>query len=101
MLIKSYYYYIVGKYKIYLYSIISYIPESPAYGFYISQLIRYSRVCAQYSNFLDRAQLLPKKLLKQDYVTPKVKSSLQKLYGGHHDLVDRNEISISHMTMDL
>jgi hypothetical protein len=34
------------------------IPASPAYGVYISQLVRYSRAGAQYSDFLDRAQLL-------------------------------------------
>ena len=31
------------------------IPAAPEYGVYISQLIRYSRACAQYSVFLDRA----------------------------------------------
>jgi hypothetical protein len=39
------------------------IPTSPAYGIYISQLICYSRVCAQYSDILDRAQLLTQWLL--------------------------------------
>jgi len=29
-----------------------------------------------------------------------LKSSLQKLYGRHHNLVDRSEISISQMIMD-
>jgi hypothetical protein len=46
-------------------------------------------------------QLLAQKLLKQGYLTARVKSSLQKLYGLHHNLVDRYEISISEMTMDL
>ena len=40
-------------------------------------------------------------LLKQGYITPKLKSSLQKFYDRHHDLVDRYEISISQITMDL
>jgi len=40
------------------------IPASPAYGVYISQLVSYSRACAQYSDFLDRAQLLMQNLLK-------------------------------------
>jgi hypothetical protein len=44
------------------------IPALLAYGVYISQLIRYSRACAQYIEFLDRAQLLAQKLLKQGYV---------------------------------
>jgi hypothetical protein len=77
------------------------IPASPAYVVYILHFIRYSRVCAQYSDFLDRAQLLMQKLLKQGYVAPRLKSLLQKLYGHHHNLVDRYEISISQMTMDL
>jgi hypothetical protein len=39
------------------------IPVTPAYAVYISQLVRYSKACAQYSNVLDRVQLL-----MQDYV---------------------------------
>jgi len=77
------------------------IPVSPAYGVYISKIKRYSRACAQYSGLLDSAQLLTQKLLKQGYVAPRLKSSLRKLYGGHRKLVDRYEISISQMTMDL
>jgi hypothetical protein len=34
--------------------------------------------CAQYSDLLDRAQLLMERLLKQDYAAPMLKSSLQK-----------------------
>ena len=41
-------------------------------GHNISQLICYSRAYAQYSDFLDRAQLLTQKLLKQDYVAPRI-----------------------------
>ena len=49
------------------------IPALPAYGVYISQLLRYSWACVQYSDFLDRAQLLTQKLLKQVYVVPMLK----------------------------
>jgi hypothetical protein len=51
--------------------------------------------------FLDRAQLLTQMLLKQGCVAPRLKSSLQTFSGRHHNLVDRCEISISQMTMDL
>ena len=34
------------------------IPTSPANGVYISQLVCCARACAQYNDFLDRAQLL-------------------------------------------
>ena len=77
------------------------IPASLAYGVYTSQLIHYSRAYAQYSNKLDIVQLLTQRLLKQGYVAPRLKSSQQKLYRRHHNLVDRSEVSISQMTMDL
>jgi len=32
----------------------TYIPTAPANGVYITQLIRYSRVCGSYHDFLDR-----------------------------------------------
>jgi hypothetical protein len=65
------------------------IPASPAHGVNISQLIRFSRACAQYIHFLYRAQLLMQKLRKQGYVAPRLKSLLQNFYGRHHNLVDR------------
>ena len=51
--------------------------------------------------FLDRTEILTQKLLTQGYNALRLKSSLQKFYGRHHNLVDRYEISISQMTMDL
>ena len=40
------------------------IPAAPAYGVYISQLIRYSRACASYRDFIDRGLQLTRKLLR-------------------------------------
>ena len=77
------------------------IPASPAYGVYISQLIRYARACVQYSDFLERGQLLSQKLLSQGYVKPKLESSLRKFYVRHHELVDHYGISVSQMTTDM
>ena len=37
------------------------IPLSPAYGLYISQLIRYARACFAYEDFSKRGKLLTKK----------------------------------------
>jgi hypothetical protein len=44
------------------------IPESPAYGVYISQLIRYSRPLGSYQDFPDRGLLLTTKLLNQGFL---------------------------------
>ena len=77
------------------------IPAAPAYGVYISQLVRYSRACISYHDFLDRGLLLTKKLLHQGFLMVKLKSSLRKFYGRHHDLVDRYGISVSQMITDM
>jgi hypothetical protein len=77
------------------------IPTSPVYGVYISQMIRYSRACGSYEDFLDRGLLLSSKLLNQGFLLVKLKSSLRKFYCRHHDLVDRSGISVSQMTMDM
>ena len=58
------------------------IPVSPAYGVYISQLIRYSRACSKYQDFLARSSILTHKLSNQGYQIPKLKTSLKKCYIG-------------------
>ena len=67
--------------------IYSNIPAAPAYGVYISQLIRYSRACGSYHDFFDRELLLTRKLPKQGFLVIKLKSSLWKFYGRNHDLL--------------
>ena len=81
--------------------ICSNIQAAPAYGVYISQLIRYSRACVSYPDFLDRGLLLTSKLLNQGFLSERLKSSLRKFYGRHHELVDRYGMSISQMINDL
>jgi hypothetical protein len=39
--------------------------------------------------------------MNQGFLLVKLKLSLQKSYGCHHDLVDRYEISVSQMTTDM
>jgi hypothetical protein len=77
--------------------ICSNIPAAPAYGVYISQLIRYSRACGSYVDFLDRGLLL----LNQVFLLVKLKSSRRTFYGRHHDLVNRYGISVSQITTDM
>ena len=76
-------------------------PATPAYGVYISQMVRYSRPCGSYQDFLGRGLLLKSKLLNQGFLLVKLKSSILKYYGRHHDLVDRYGISVSQMTTDM
>ena len=74
---------------------------APAYGVYISQLLRYSRACCSYQYFLERGLLLTRKLLNQGFLLVNLKSSLRKFYGHNHDMVDRYGISVSQMTTDM
>jgi hypothetical protein len=48
-----------------------------------------SRACGSFQDFLDRRLLLTRKILNQGFLLVKLKSSLRKLYGRHHDLGDR------------
>ena len=73
------------------------IPSSPAYGVFISQLLRYSRACSSYECFILRARRLSSKLLKQGYLAERLKSSFRKFYGRYGDLIQQYEVSLSRM----
>jgi hypothetical protein len=60
--------------SIYIYR---HIPATPAYGIYIAQMIRYSRACGSYQDFLDRGLLLTRRLLNQGFLLVKLMSSLR------------------------
>ena len=72
------------------------IPASPAYGVFISQLIRYARACSSYGCFILRATRLSNKL-EQGYVQERLKSSLKKFYGRYGDLLKQYEVPFSRM----
>ena len=77
------------------------IPTSPAYGVFISQLIRYARACSSYQCFILKASRLSNKLLEQGYVKERLKSSLRKFYGRYGDLIKQYKVSLSQMLNDI
>ena len=77
------------------------IPSSPAYGVFVSQLIRYARACSTYDEFLKRGMLLTNKLIKQDYQQSRLKSSFRKFYGRYNDLVSKYNLPLSQMLNDV
>ena len=77
------------------------IPSSPAYRVFISQLIRYARVCSSYGCFILKAARLSSKLLGQGYVRERLKSSLRKFYGLYGDLIKHYEISLFQILHDI
>ena len=74
------------------------IPAAPVFRVYAYQLIRYSRVCGSYQDFRDIGLFLTRKLLYQEFLLVKLRTSSRKCYGRHHDLVVRYGISVSQMT---
>ena len=72
----------------------SYIPSSPAYGVFISQLIRYARANLSYECFILRARRLSSKLLKQGYPVERLKSSFMKFNGRYEDLIQQYGVSL-------
>ena len=77
------------------------IPSSPAYGVFISQLIRYARACSSYECFILRARRLSNKLLKQGYLVERLKSSFRKFYGRYGDLIEQYGVTLSRMLNDI
>ena len=77
------------------------IPTSPAYGVFISQLIRYARACSSYGCFILRATRLSNKLLEQGNDKERLKSSLRMFYGRYGDLIKQYEVSLSQILNDI
>ena len=55
------------------------VPRSPSYGVYISQLIRFARVCSNVDDFNNRNLFLTAKLLKQ------IRKAFSKFYYRHRE----------------
>ena len=61
-------------------------PRFPSYGIYISQLIRFARVCSNVGDF-NRNLFLTVKLLKQGYRCHKIRKSFSKFYLRHSAII--------------
>ena len=74
------------------------VPRSPSYGVYISQLIRFARVCSNIDDFNNRTLFMTAKLLKQDIVIKtryhKIRKAFSKLYHRHSELMVKYNIRL-------
>ena len=77
------------------------ISSTPAYGVFISQLIRYARACSSYECFILRAARFSCKLLRQAYVRERLKLSLRKFYGRYRDIMKHYEFPPSQILHDI
>ena len=67
---------------------------SPSYGVYISQLIRFARVCSNVDDFNNRNLFLTAKLLKQVYRYHKIRKAFSKFYHRHSELIAKYNIGL-------
>ena len=77
------------------------IPASPAYGVYISQIIRYTRACSTYDQYLVRGNLLTNKLMLHGFQLFRLQSAFRRFYCRYNDLICQFNLSLGHMLSDM
>ena len=70
------------------------VPRCPSYGVYISQLIRFARVCSHVDDFNTRKKSLTAKLLKQGYRYHKFRKAFSKFYRRHYELISKFNVGL-------
>ena len=70
------------------------VPCSPSYGVYISQLIRFARVCSNVDDFKKRNLFLTAKLFEQGYRYHKIRKAFSKFYHRHSELIVKYNIRL-------
>ena len=77
------------------------IPSGPAYGVYISQLIRYACACYSYDDFCDRHRVLFIRLTSQGYNVKKLRRCFIKFCKDYEAVIHKYGRSIEVMFDDV
>ena len=70
------------------------VPRRASYGVYISQLIRFARVCNHVTDFNARNKSLTAKLLQQGYRYHKLRKTFFKFYRRHYELISKYNVGL-------
>ena len=70
------------------------VPRSTTNGVYISQLIRFARMCIHVADFNARNKSLTAKLLQQGYQYHKRRKTFSKFYRRHYELVSNFNVEL-------
>ena len=65
------------------------IPANPAYGVYVSQLVRYARICPSKVDFINRLRGLSLRLRQQGFETNLLQKSVNKFLNSHGIIVEK------------
>ena len=70
------------------------LPRRPSNGVYISQLIRFARVCSHVDDFNTRNKCLTAKRLKQGYKYHTLRKAFSKFYRRHNELISKFNVGL-------
>ena len=70
------------------------VPRRASYGVYISQLIRFARVCNHVADFNARIKCLTAKLLQQGYLYHKLRKTFSKFYRRYYELISKYNVGL-------
>ena len=70
------------------------VPRRPTYGVYISQYIRFARVCNHVTDFNALNKCLTAKLLQQGYRYHKLRKNFSKFYRRHNELISKYNVGL-------
>ena len=70
------------------------VPRRAFYGVYISQLIRFAKVCNHVTDFNARNKCLTAKLLQQGYRYHKLRKTFSKFYRRHYELISKYNVGL-------
>ena len=70
------------------------VPRRASNGVYISQLIRFARVCNHVTDFNARNKCLTAKLLQQGYRYHKLRKTFSKFYRRHYELNSKYNVGL-------
>ena len=75
------------------------IPGNPAYGVYISQLVRYARICRSKVDFINRLRGLSLQLRQQGFETHLLQKSFNKFFSRHGLIVKKYGAALREMRL--
>ena len=75
------------------------IPANPAYGVYISQLVRYARICTSKVDFINRLRGLSLRLRQQGFETNLLQKSFNKFFSRHGLIVEKYGAALREMRL--
>ena len=70
------------------------IPANPAYGIYISQLVRYARICTSKVDFLHRLRQVSSRLHRQGFKSAFLLRSLTKFFNRHGAIIGKFDTTL-------